>query len=156
MRAPSLYSYFDSKFALYDAMFAQANIELRDVMLVPDPDDFEATFRRSTRMWAAWASEDPVRFQLLFQRTIPGFDPSEASYEIAREVFERHREAFMAVGLSSEAFDVWTAIVSGITTQQIANDPGGDRYLKHLDDVIDMYLDHQGFKRKPRKKEGKR
>jgi AcrR family transcriptional regulator len=28
MRAPSLYSYFDSKAAIYDAMFAEGNAEL--------------------------------------------------------------------------------------------------------------------------------
>ncbi len=33
--------------------------------------------------------------------------------------------------------DIWTALLSGIMQQQWANDPGGDRWKRLLDDVID-------------------
>ena len=36
--------------------------------------------------------------------------------------------------------DIWTAVLSGLIHQQLANDPGGDRWTRHVDDVIDMYL----------------
>jgi AcrR family transcriptional regulator len=147
VRAPSLYSYFDSKFALYDAMFAQANAELRDEMLVPDPQDFERTFRQASRLWVRWTATDPVRHQLLFQRTIPGFEPSAGSFAIAQDVFERNRAAFAAVGASDTDFDLWTAIISGIVGQQLANDPGGDRYVKQIDEAIDMFLKHIGYRK---------
>jgi hypothetical protein len=40
--------------------------------------------------------------------------------------------------------------VSGLSTQQIANDPGGDRWLRLIDDAVDMYAKHVLGKR-PRK-----
>ena len=40
-----------------------------------------------------FAIEDPVRYQLLYQRTIPGFEPSPESYQLAAEAIERARAA---------------------------------------------------------------
>lgn len=34
--------------------------------------------------------------------------------------------------------------LAGRTSQQISNDPGGDRWARLLDDSIDMFLDHVG------------
>ncbi len=36
--------------------------------------------------------------------------------------------------------DLWTAILSGIVEQQNANDPGGDRWTRLIDDAIDMFF----------------
>jgi hypothetical protein len=30
----------------------------------------------------------------------------------------------------------------GIAAQQIANEPGGDRWVRLIDDMIDLYADH--------------
>jgi hypothetical protein len=80
---------------------------------------------------------------LLFQRTIPNFEPSADAYAVAMLVHDQMRERFAAAGLGgSEAFDIWTALVSGLSAQQIANDPGGDRWLRLIDEVVDMYTDH--------------
>jgi hypothetical protein len=58
------------------------------------------------------------------------------------------RDRLAAAGLTgAAAFDIWTALVSGLSAQQIANDPGGSRWLRLVDDVVDMYLDH--ITRKP-------
>jgi hypothetical protein len=35
---------------------------------------------------------------------------------------------------------IWTAVQIGITDQQIANDPGGQRWSSRLDRAIDMFL----------------
>jgi uncharacterized protein (TIGR03083 family) len=37
---------------------------------------------------------------------------------------------------------VWTSITAGIVAQQTSNEPGGDRFTRHLDTVIDMFLSH--------------
>ena len=29
--------------------------------------------------------------------------------------------------------DIWTAVLTGLTSQQMANDPGGDRWLRLVD-----------------------
>ena len=36
--------------------------------------------------------------------------------------------------------DLWTAIQMGLTEQQWANDPGGRRFVDHLEPAIDMFL----------------
>src|SRR5438045_5780141 len=49
MRAPSLYSYFDSKHAIYDAMFAEGNRDLRERVpgVQPSEDPVAAVRRRA-------------------------------------------------------------------------------------------------------------
>jgi hypothetical protein len=39
---------------------------------------------------------------------------------------------------------LFTALLSGLADQQIANDPGGDRWLRLVDSAVDMYLGHVG------------
>ena len=34
------------------------------------------------------------------------------------------------------------SLVAGLGAQQIANDPGGDRWTRHLEALLDMFLDH--------------
>src|ERR1044072_1216682 len=59
LRQPSLYSYFESKNALYDAMFAQGYQQLLDAVagieLVGDP---EQQLRQMARTFVALATED--------------------------------------------------------------------------------------------------
>src|SRR5688572_9872217 len=68
MRAPSLYSYFGSKFDLYDAMFAQANAELLEALGDwPSTGDFSDELTNGTRRFIEFCVSDPARHQLLFQ-----------------------------------------------------------------------------------------
>jgi AcrR family transcriptional regulator len=152
MRAPSLYSYFDSKHAIYDAMFAEGNLELlrRIEATTWDPDP-RAAFRQGARLFVEFSTEDPARYLLLFQRTIPRFEPTAESYAPAELVVAFSREQFAAAGISTQEFDLWTALVAGLSAQQIANDPGGERWLRLVDDCVDMFLDHVNKKGKGRK-----
>ena len=144
MRPPSLYWYFDSKNAIYDAMFLQGNRQLLARMAEVDwPTGAKAILRVCARRFVEFCIEDPPRFQLLFQRTIPGFEPSPAAYAVAVEVVERMRARLAEAGLTDPAaFDVLTALVSGIAAQQIANEPGGNRWVRLIDEMIDLYADH--------------
>jgi hypothetical protein len=46
-------------------------------------------------------------------------------------------------GVSDAAhWDIWTALMTGLVDQQIANDPGGDRWSRLLDEVVTMFLSH--------------
>jgi AcrR family transcriptional regulator len=139
LAAPSLYSYFDSKNALYDAMFADGWRSLLELGAPPPAPDLRTALDNAQRMFLEWALADPVRYQLLNQRTIPGFEPSPESYEVAKQVYalgfrdvERHAE------LTQPDRDLVTAMVSGLINQQIANEPGGTRWVRLLDDVIDL------------------
>lgn len=143
MQPPSLYSYFDSKAALYDAMFADGYRQLLDERgHLPIPTTVEE-FKEGCRRFFAFAVADPARYQLLFQRTIPGFEPSAESMVLAVEALSWAREALAAIGVDDpRALDLYTALLTGLTDQQISNDPGGDRWGRLLDDALDMYLAH--------------
>lgn len=144
MRAPSLYSYFESKTDIYDAMFEQANTELLARARTLDPgSEVRTALLRVLRLFVEFCIEDPVRYQLLFQRTIPGFDPSPQAYAPAVEVLEETRRRFAALGLRQQRhLDLWTALTVGLVSQQLANEPGGRRWTRLGDDVVDMYLAH--------------
>ncbi len=143
LRQPSLYTYFDSKHALYDAMFADGNRQLLERLdaleLLGDRREAVKVFMRA---FVNFAVEDPARNQLLFQRPIPGFEPSAESYERAQVVLSRAVDLLRAAGLESQTdVDCFVAMVAGLIDAQISNDPGGDRWTRHLDRLTDMYLD---------------
>jgi len=144
MQAPSLYSYFDSKHAIYDAMFAQGAQDFlaRERALATTGDALH-DLQAGSRMFVGFCTEDPVRYQLLFQRTIPGFEPSPESYAISVEALDIVRDRLHQAGLSdARDLDLFTAIGAGITAQQVSNEPGGDRWTRLVDDAIEMFFAH--------------
>jgi hypothetical protein len=79
--------------------------------------------------------------QLLFLRTIPGFEPSEAAYALSRQALDRMTEVLAAAGVRApEHLDLWTALFTGLATQQVSNDPGGDRWLRLVEPAVDMFV----------------
>lgn len=148
MRAPSLYSYFPSKEAIYDAMFAEGQREL--LSLLDDDDDGTPLGRTElherTRVFFDFCTADPTRYQLMFQRVVPGFTPSEASYALALEVLTLLDRRLCSAGVTEASDrDLWTAMITGLTDQQISNDPGGDRWGRLLPQVVDLFCDHVGI-----------
>jgi AcrR family transcriptional regulator len=144
MRAQSLYVYFPSKYAIYDAMFGESNVELlRRITALPGTLDPVEGMRLRARVFLEFCVEDPVRYQLLFQRTIPKFEPSPEAYEPALRVLDEARAALRACGITTgHAFDAWLAVTAGIAAQQNANEPGGDRWVRLADELSDMYFEH--------------
>jgi AcrR family transcriptional regulator len=91
MRAPSLYTHFESKHAIYDAMFGQAWSDYEQVALAEFanlPQAPRAAVRRGSRVFFDFAVANPARHQLMNQRTIPGFEPSAESYAPAVRVLQ--------------------------------------------------------------------
>ena len=145
MRAPSLYSYFDSKNAIYDAMFGQVWTEYLTVIATIEPTlpaEPRPRLRQMARTFFDYAVTDLARHQLMNQSTIPGFVPSPESYAPAVAVFEKGRDELVRIGAGAESFDLFTALVGGLITSQQANDPGGQRWSRLLEDAIDMFADH--------------
>jgi AcrR family transcriptional regulator len=144
LRQPSLYSYFDSKHELYDAMFSQGCEQLIAAMRErPFSTDPRKVVKEMARRFATLGAENPARSQLLFQRTIPGFEPSAASYALAQELLDNAKKRLAAVGLTKQRhLDMYTALLSGVVNQQLANDPGGTRWVRLVDDMTDMFLEH--------------
>jgi AcrR family transcriptional regulator len=150
IRQPSLYEYFDSKLALYDAMFADGNRKLlARIAALTLPDDPRRAVKAFMRAFVEFALEDSARTELLFSRPIPGFEPSEESYAPAIMVLERSRMLLRAAGMRSQGdVDCMIAMVGGLISAQMSNEPGGTRWVRHLDRLIDLYLDDTKTRRK--------
>lgn len=144
IRQPSLYGYIGSKADLYDAMFAQAYEELiARLEGVPPVGSARKQLVRVSRTIVEFVVENPPRQQLLFTRSIPGFEPSPASFALAKRVIDRCQGLLAALGADSpDHVDVFTVLIAGVGSQQVANDPGGDRYSRHLEPLLDLFLDH--------------
>ncbi len=151
MQAPSLYSYFDSKHAIYDAMFADGVREfVAQQPDAPTTDPVEGVKLRM-RYYVAFCTADPVRYQLLFQRTIPGFEPSPESYALSVESLQALEAWLREAGLDAPGtLDLYTAIAAGLASQQNANEPGGDRWTRLIDEAAEMFV-HQARVMKQRK-----
>jgi AcrR family transcriptional regulator len=149
MRPPSLYGHFESKYAIYDAMYKQAwetyeaGIDDLTERLPSDP-------REALKVIAAdfvdFALEDLPRHQLMNVRMIPGFMPSPEAYAPAVGVIGRLSADLLRLNITDPAAtDLFTALTQGLIDQQWANDPGGDRWRRLLDRVIDMYANEMGL-----------
>jgi AcrR family transcriptional regulator len=151
LRQPSLYAYIDSKAALYDAMFGQAAKDLLDhaKSWTYSADPRQAVRDSCLALWK-FADDHPVEGQLLFERTVPGFEPSPASYAYAQEFLKFNTDLLVAAGVRDPGdVDIFTALIGGLLTQQQANEPGGDRWMRHLDAVLEMFFDHVDRRTKP-------
>ena len=143
MRQPSLYAYFDSKNALFDAMFADGNRRLLERLETLElPRAPRAAVKAFMQAFVKFALEDTARCLLLFQRPVPGFEPSAEAYACARKVLDRAVDVLRTAGVESQGdVDCFIAMVAGLIDAQMSNDPGGDRWTRHLDRLTDMYLD---------------
>ena len=146
MRAPSLYGYFASKHALYDAMFAEGCSALLErtgaasAELSVRPPAPGEVLRIVADGFFAFCVEDPARFQLLFLRTIPGFEPSDGAYALARESLDALVQVLDGIGMGApEQVDLWTALLTGLVSQQVSNDPGGDRWRRLVGPAVEMF-----------------
>jgi len=149
MRAPSLYFYYESKNAIYDAMFGQVWTDYLAVMDAVEPAlprSPRAGLKKVAHTFFDYAVADLARHQLMNQRTIPGFVPSSESYAPAVQALERTRGQLSRFGVNSpDKFDLFTALIGGLIDAQQANDPGGDRWARLLDQAVDMFADHVGL-----------
>lgn len=147
MRAPSLYSHFSSKNAIYDAMFAESwRASVEQLEAISYPDDPRQTLLMEAEAFFDFATADLARHQLMNIRTIPDFTPSDEAYAEALAAYERLRDSMRDKGVRRQAdLDLWTALVSGVVNQQHANDPGGTRWRRQLPRIVDMFADEVGI-----------
>jgi len=141
---PTVYAYFDSKNAIYDAMFGEAAAQFADTMAEPyecvDPGEVLVA---SVRRFFEFCTGNLARYQLLFQRTLPGFEPSAESYAPAVRALVDARSLLSLNGITeARHLDMWTALVTGLVDQQVSNDPGGDRWTCLIEESIAMFLAH--------------
>ena len=143
MRQPSLYSYFESKDALYDAMFADGNRQLLErIEALALPADPRAALKIYLNNYLSFALEDPARCELLFQSHIPGFTPSAESYALAETALAGLVTLIHDAGVTDQGdIDCIVAMTAGLMEAQMANDPTGDRWTRHLDRLVDLLVD---------------
>ncbi len=141
---PTVYAYFESKNAIYDAMFGLAATQFADRIAEPyEFDDPRELLVQGVRRFFEFCTADTARYQLLFQRTLPGFSPSPGSYAPSVRALDESKKWLALNGIRDPRhLDMWTALMTGLVDQQISNDPGGDRWSRLVDDSIDMFLAH--------------
>jgi AcrR family transcriptional regulator len=151
VQPPSLYKYFDSLMALYDALFQRgqhAHLQaMRAAMdqAAPGLEALEAGLDASGR----WCLANGPIAQLMFWRPVPGFQPSAESMAPSIEMVEMQRRALAdAVAArqlgpgagSEETVYVLSVFISGVMGQALANDPdlpwGTGRFTPLLSKLI--------------------
>ena len=157
VQGPSLYKYFPSLHAVYDSLFARgvaANATAIEQVIRAAPEGRER-LREGVRATVRWCVGNPALAQLLYWRPVPGFEPSpetlalsvagmqDARSEIANAVRrgELHRRAD-----SDDALRLLTVIISGLITQQMANQPGAPFdegvFSCLTDEALEMFFAH--------------
>ena len=155
MRPPSVYKYFPSLHAVYDALFARGNARLASFVdhAVRDLDPGLDRLLEATRAILRWSMLNPGLAPLLFWRPIPGFTPTPASYALAERIVERAR-ADLATAVrngelaphadSDAVFRLFTSLSAGLATQQLANEPDATYesglFTSLTDQALDMFV----------------
>jgi len=162
VRTPSLYGYFPSKNALYDAVFTRGARSVLDAVGAASADAGQADSAYDAlliagRAMARWCMANQVYAQLLFWRPVPDFTPSPDAYQPAVELVDRTRTLFTDLrdrGLLRSDADLdaavrdWIVVVSGVLSQQLANAPDEDaetgRFVSALPSLTRMFTREYG------------
>jgi AcrR family transcriptional regulator len=164
MRPPSLYKYFPSLHALYDALFA-AGVASHAATLAAaalGADAGVGRLRVLGRATVRWATEHPALAQLLFWRPVPDFEPSAAAFAASQQGMAQVRSQ-LAIGVargqlcrsadSEDAVRLLTVLLSGLISQQLANQPRApfdDGIFARLTDrALDMFFHTYAPDRRP-------
>ncbi len=137
MQPPSLYKYFPSLLAVYDALFRrgqQQNLDALEAGMAAAAPGLAAV-RAGMESAGRWAVENPVMAQLLFWRPIPGYQPTTEAFAPAVRIVELLRaelEGAVAAGElgagaeGDEAMALLSTMHFGVLSQHLANDPDAD------------------------------
>jgi AcrR family transcriptional regulator len=155
VRPPSLYQYFPSKLAVYDALFQRGFRDLDEATraAVEGVEDPVEVIRTGAGAFVSWAVTHPVQAQIMFWRPVPGFVPSAEAYRAALASQDLLRAALRAAAgagrlapdaAEERAVDLVSAVVAGVVTQQLANEPGvatpDGRFTRLTATVVDLVL----------------
>ena len=154
IQPPSLYKYFPSKLALYDALFMRGAQETLTA--------FRAAAARAEPGWAALTAgteaimrlglDHQVTAQLLNWRPVPGFTPSAEAFAPSIEFVEEVRRLLRTAAdrgelhpdaATDEGTALWSVLVAGIMSQQLANQPRASwdqgRYTRLTPRVLELF-----------------
>lgn len=164
LRQPSVYQYFDSRTAVYDALF-ERGMRTHDEILAAAINGHGggwAAVRLAMRETLRFAAGQPVLAQLLFTRAVPGFIPSDRAYAPSLQGYDRVRTAMVVAAeraelhpaaASQDGIALLFALVGGVASQHYANDPAAgfadSRLIALLDPALDMYATYFSPDRPP-------
>lgn len=156
MKPPSIYEYFPSKMALYDALFAQGSAELATAVRAAGDNtgtDPVAALLSGAHAYVGWLVRHPVSAQLLVWRPVPGFEPSAQAFapsvDLVAEtrallVLAVERGRLLPAAATDDAILLFTSVIAGVVSQQLANEPLGGaesgRYTRLLEPAMAMWL----------------
>jgi AcrR family transcriptional regulator len=127
IRQQSLTYYFPTKQALLDALFADGfgGLRRRFDGLGEAPDPVQGVVDIAVAFVDHLVAR-PAAYHLMFQGTVPGFEPSPGSHAIALSVLDELVGRLTAAGVTRAAdVALVRCVMSGIAAEQIANDPRG-------------------------------
>jgi AcrR family transcriptional regulator len=134
VQPPSLYKYFPSLMAVYDALFLRGQREHLAVMrrAMAEADPGLAALVAGLEAGGRWALANRAIAQLLFWRPVPSFEPSAESFAQSVEMVELQRSALAdAVAArqlgpdanAEEAVYLVSTLIAGVLSQAMANEP---------------------------------
>jgi AcrR family transcriptional regulator len=127
IRQQSLTYYYPTKSELLDALFADGFAELRRCFdQLPPASDPVTGVVDVAIAFVDHLVQRPAAYHLMFQGTVPGFEPSEQSHAVALTVLGELLERLAAAGVTAPAdLALVRSVMSGVVAEQIANEPSG-------------------------------
>lgn len=135
IRPPSLYKYFPSRHAVYDALFRRGQEQYRDTVTdaaARAPEPGLAAIGGAFDAGARWIMRNQTLTQLIFWRPVPKFAPTPEAYAPALETHDlMHRLVLAAVergelhpdAAAPAGLDLLASLITGPVSQQLANEP---------------------------------
>ncbi len=135
VQPPSIYKYFPSLMAVYDALFDRGQRANLDVMRAAMSDARPGldALTKGLEASGSWSLANRALAQLLFWRPVPSFAPTPESMEPSQEMVALQRaalaDAVRAGELgpdadSDDALYLVSILISGVLSQAFANEPG--------------------------------
>ena len=156
LRPPSLYQYFSSRMAIYDALFergAQQQLQIAERYRDRLADDPAGALTAAAQEVFSWVQANPVLAQLLHWRPVPGFEPSARAYAPAVRLIELTREALRAAvdagqlapaAATDDGVALYTVLGAGLISQQLSNEPaappGEGRFTRLAPAALGMFF----------------
>jgi AcrR family transcriptional regulator len=134
VQSPSIYKYFPSLMAIYDALFLRGQTEHLEVMrrAIDDAEPGLAGLTAGLEASGRWLLAHRPTAQLMFWRPVPSFEPSNEAFAPSVEMValqrEKLAEAVIAGELgpgadSEEAVYLVSTLIVGVLSQAMANEP---------------------------------
>jgi len=147
VQPPSLYKYFPSLMAVYDALFdrgQRANLEVLRAGMADARPGLDA-LTKGLEASGRWSLENRALAQLMWARPVPSFEPSPESMAPSQEMVELQRAALAEavrageLGPAADSYDavyVVSMLIAGALSQALANEPdlpwGEGRFTPHF------------------------